>query len=197
MVRRPSLLPSRRAVLHVRAAGEAAVPADLAAWYTERAFHLYLTGLRLPGRGRRLGAALADLDAAAAHLRDVEGMASIIVTARGRAALAVARWRDARAGAADALILHAPEAPGRRGLTLDIGCPVLVVTADAAPRPPRRRDRARRSGSARLQFGSHVTWLRLPSGGEQAGGAGRARYLAELGRWLGAYMYGQVRDQLL
>ena len=197
MFRRPSLLSSRRAVLHLRAAGDAAVPPDLATWYTERAFHLYVAGLQLPSRGRRLGTAIADLDAACAHLRNVEGMASIIVTAQGRAALAAAQWRDARAGAADALILHAPEAPARRGLTLDIGCPVLVVTAAAARQRARGRHRMGRSGSARLQFGGHVTWLRLPSGGEQADGSGQAQFVAELGRWLGAYMYGQARDQLL
>jgi len=43
-----------------------------------------------------------------------------------------------------------------------------------------------------MQLGSHVTRLALPDAGED-----RRAYLAELGRWLGAYMYGQGRDQLL
>jgi hypothetical protein len=37
-----------------------------------------------------------------------------------------------------------------------------------------------------------VTWLTLAgAGGDQR------RLLEELGRWLGAYMYGSLRDQLL
>ena len=41
MFRRRSVQPTRRAVLHVQAAGDPAVPPDLASWYTERAFHFY------------------------------------------------------------------------------------------------------------------------------------------------------------
>ena len=46
----------------------------------------------------------------------------------------------------------------------------------------------------------HVTWLRpadeqaRPDASEPAD---RSRFFDEVGRWLGAYMYGQVRDQLL
>ncbi len=50
MFRRRSLQPSRRAVLHVQAAGDPAVPSDVADWFTERAFHFYLAGLRVPHR---------------------------------------------------------------------------------------------------------------------------------------------------
>jgi hypothetical protein len=45
-----------------------------------------------------------------------------------------------------------------------------------------------------------VTWLRLEEGldgPERGPGDDRRRFFDELGRWLGAYMYGQVRDQLL
>jgi hypothetical protein len=49
MFRRRSLQPSRRAVLHLQAAGDPAVPSGLGDWFTERAFHFYLAGLRLPG----------------------------------------------------------------------------------------------------------------------------------------------------
>jgi hypothetical protein len=45
-----------------------------------------------------------------------------------------------------------------------------------------------------------VTWLRLEDGlggtGDDAGDD-RRNFFDELGRWLGAYMYGKVRDQLL
>ena len=50
------------------------------------------------------------------------------------------------------------------------------------------------------QPGPHVTWLWLPGGldsPERAGIADRRLLFDEMGRWLGAYMYGQVRDQLL
>ena len=102
MFRRRSLQPSRRAVLHVQAAGDPAVPADLADWFTERAFHFYLAGLRLPGRvtlparpgGHALGSACADLNAACARLRGDDGMGHVIVTAQRRGALAAALWSD-------------------------------------------------------------------------------------------------------
>lgn len=42
MFRRRSVQPTRRALLHVQAAGEPAVAPDLVSWYTERAFHFYL-----------------------------------------------------------------------------------------------------------------------------------------------------------
>jgi len=294
MLRRRSVLPSRRAVLHLRAAGDPAVPAGLAGWYTERAFHFYLAGLRLPGHApvgarpgaRYLAGAYADIDAACEHLRQADGIASIIVSAQGRGALAAALWCDARAAGADALILHAPELPAGISLALDIDCPVLVLAGPPGeepvpPRPGRRRwplaprragarraagyaagraatgragvERADRAGASEpadragasepadradasepadcdgssgpadragagarhaadrggLQLGGHVTWLRLPSGtgeapapqavhhGHQEHHTEQRGYFDELGRWLGAYMYGPVRDQLL
>lgn len=234
MFRRRSAQPSRRAVLHVRAAGDAAVPSDVAAWYTERAFHFYVAGLRLrdraaqaphsrilAGRAGRAGAAalaaaFADLDAACAHLREAEGMTTVIVTAQGRAALAAALWRDSRTSAtADALVLCAPELPARSCLALDIDCPVLVLSAaggaaraglEPGSRAASRSRSARRkhglgpAAPAGLQLGGHVTWLRLPAedlADWQSDGPGRQQFFDQLGRWLGAYMYGQLRDQLL
>jgi hypothetical protein len=208
--RRSSGQPSRRAVLHVQAAGDAAVPADLGAWYTERAFHFYLAGLRLPSRApvgarpaaRYLAAAFADLDAACAHLRSADGIASVIVSAQGRGAIAAALWRDTRTAAADALVLLRPQLPAGASLQLDIDCPVLVLT-DEAGAPPRTAARRwpgkRRTGPADRggpQLGGHVTWLRLPAVPDREDQAGRL-FFDELGRWLGAYMYGQARDQLL
>ena len=109
MFRRQSLQPSRRAVLHLQAAGDPAVPSGLGDWFTQRAFHFYLAGLRLPGlalagglavagrdAGRLLGSAFAGLDAACGQLRDADGIGHVIVAAQGRAALAVALWADAR-----------------------------------------------------------------------------------------------------
>lgn len=203
MFRRRSLQPSRRAVLHVQAAGCPAAPFRLGDWFTERAFHYYLydlAGLRLPGSrlpgsraiagragGRPLRSAFAGLDEACRHLREADGVGHVIVSAHGRAALAVALWSDVRTSppqgnAADALILFEPALPSRPAIDLSIGCPVLVLTSSGQPR--------RRPPSAIARLGSHVTWLQLPELGEQA-------VSDELGRWLGAYMYGQGRDRLL
>jgi hypothetical protein len=193
-----------RAVLHVQAAGDPPAPADLAAWFTERAFHFYATGLRLPARvpigtrprARYLTTAYADLDAARARMAAADGITSVIVTAQGRAAIAAALWRSMRpAGTADALVLHEPAVPPGAPLSLDIRCPVLVVSrAGDDPSPgqacaPRRP----RAAGGRLELSGHVTWLRL---GGTPGGQGQ-RFFDELGRWLGAYMYGNGRDRLL
>jgi hypothetical protein len=207
--RRRSAQPSRRAVLHVRAPGDAPVPPGLPAWYTERAFHFYQAGIRLPSqapvgarpRARYLAAAFADLDAARARLL-ADGMASVIVTARGRSAIAAALWHDGRKpAAADALILDGPALPPGVSLSLDIGCPVLVLTDSDTSVPamsrPLARWRRRPAPDGGLRLGGHVTWLRLPSIGTGPGDRNRVAYFGELGRWLGAYMYGGVRDQLL
>jgi len=226
MFRRRSAQPTRRAVLHVQAAWEPAVATDLVSWYTERAFHFYLAGLRLPSPAplparnpaRRLAAAFADLDAASAHLRAADGIDTVIVMASGQSAAAVALWADARQHGADALILHSPEFPERSGRNLSIACPVLVLTEQcrratgSRATGSRPRGRRRRPEAAAIRLGGHVTWLRLAAdcGGEDTpdsgarnvpGGSpdlpGGRGYFDELGRWLGAYMYGQGRDQLL
>jgi hypothetical protein len=213
MFRRRSLQPSRRAVLHLQAAGDPAVPSGLGDWFTERAFHFYLAGLRLPGglgvpgvlaggralagrdAGRRLGSAFAGLDAACAQLRDADGIGHLIVAAQGRTALAVALWSHARGdvlagGAADALILSEPALPARPVVNLNIACPVLVLTSPVSSRPARSGPLRRRPTAAIARLGSHVTWLQLAEPGGQA-------VFDELGRWLGAYMYGTGRDRLL
>ncbi len=195
--RRPAQ-QSRRAVLHVQLPGDPAVPPRLADWYTERAFNFFVAQLRLRGRRpRRFRPALADLDAAVGYLREVEGMHDVIVTAQGGGALAAAVWSGARQHAADALILHAPALP-RRGLAMSIDCPVLVLYPPAAESVRRRRRTGRPVPPAWL--GGHVTWRLLPETAgwpSAAGEAGLHQLLAEVGRWLGAYMYGQLGDQLL
>jgi pimeloyl-ACP methyl ester carboxylesterase len=90
----------------------------------------------------------------------------------------------------------------RRGL--DIGCPVLVMCPpaiwDAPAGPGGLAARVLTGGRATMRLGAHVTWLKLE--GAQPGqalpeGPDRKRFFDELGRWLGAYLSGQVRDQLL
>jgi len=85
---------------------------------------------------------------------------------------------------------------------LEIVCPVLVI-AVATPQGSRRRDRRERRGADAVKLGKHVTWLHMqevPSTGQASDAVPvpeRRRLFDEMGRWLGAYMYGQVRDQLL
>jgi hypothetical protein len=249
MVRLSSGQATRRAVLHVQAAGDPPVPAELASWFTERGFQFYVAGVRLPlgalsarHAERDLRSVFADLDAASACLRGPDGMVSVIVTAQGRAAFAAALWsasretsdgtegssdgtegnsdglrasdthreseghqrRAGRPAKADALILSAPVWPARTILDLGIACPVLIVDGrrdsgtggQRRARPPRqgrlRPVRPGRPGAPATQLGSHVTWLALTDiDGD------RRLFLTELGRWLGAYMYGLKRDQLL
>lgn len=198
MFRRRSVQPSRRGVLHLQAARDAPVPPDLASWYTERGFHFYVAALRWPGRrrsGKALAAAFAELDTRCEHLRGSDGIDNVIVTAHGEGATAAALWCAAgQPGArADALILYSPSFGRQVRRGLDIPCPVLVVGGAGGPR-------ASRNGPPGVQLGRHVTWL-APTDGEARPDAAKAedrsRFFNEMGRWLGAYMYGQVRDQLL
>jgi hypothetical protein len=217
MLHRRSALPSRRSVLYLHCQPDTFVPEDLASWFTERGFHFWVADLRPPDgergrarRGRRGRAGrFAALDAAFRYLREAEGMDMIIMTADAAGAVTAAEWCDARrdAACADALILSGPALGRRLRRGLDIACPVLVLSPaerDAGGRAPRSRQ------DAAIKLGPHVTWLRLRSGlgghspGEpgseeaaQAADADRRQFFDEMGRWLGAYMYGHVRDQLL
>ena len=171
-------------------------------------------------RGGSLTSGFAEIDARCAHLRSADGIDNVIVTAHGEGALAAALWCDARRcdaqrceedpcdtpqyngqspeGRADALILYTPAFGGNIRRALDIRCPVLVI---GGPLPQVRGGRARRPEPAgTVDLGRHVTWLR-PTDGEARPDAqrpeDRARFFDEMGRWLGAYMYGEVRDRLL
>ena len=225
MVRYSPAQATRRAVLHVHAPGDPPVPAGLASWFTERGFHFYVAGVRVPvaaalsarHASRDMRSALTDLDAAYGCLRQSDGMVTVVVTAQGRAAVAAALWTgrrperdslravdnhqesDGHAVRADAVILWAPAWPARGRLHLDIACPVLVIGGkDNAGTGSRMRARGSRpwrlgrSGAPAMHLGSHVTWLALADAGTE-----RRLFLTELGRWLGAYMYGPERDQLL
>jgi hypothetical protein len=208
MLRRRSALPTRRSVLYLHCERDPFVPEDLVSWYTERGFHFYVIDLRLeealdkparhrarPGQGERV----ARIDAACRHLRDAEGIDMIVVSAHAAGALTAALWCHARrdAALADALILSQPAFGRRLHRGLDIACPVLVMS----PAEGRRRRAVGRSKSAAaVRLGPHVTWLRLEDGldGQTPDArAGRRQFFDELGRWLGAYMYGSIRDQLL
>jgi hypothetical protein len=217
--RRRSARPSRRAVLHLHDLTGSFAPSDLVRWYNERGFHFYVTDLDLrepldaaPRRrqARAQQAAFGALDAACNYLREADGIDAIILSAQESAGLTAAQWCDARRASrpVDALILSRPDFGRSRG-SLDIACPVLVI---AGPRPAERQDRRARRGRDTVGLGQHVTWLQIDEpppvtgGTEEAEGAegaeaapnpDRRRLFDEMGRWLGAYMYGNVRDQLL
>ncbi len=88
---------------------------------------------------------------------------------------------------------------------LDIACPVLVMCTAAdwdASEGGRRRKGIKHlgGGPGTTRLGPHVTWLRLEEGltGPLPPGGPESRpFFRELGRWLGAYLSGQFRDQLL
>jgi hypothetical protein len=202
MLHRRSALPSRRSVLYLHCQPGTFVAEDLVGWYTERGFHFWVADLRpqdgQSGRtrgGRRARAErFARLDAACRHLREAEGVGMIIVIADGDDAATAAGWCDARreAACADALILSSPAFGRRMRRGLDIACPVLVLSPEPGEASPRLARRRGKDGGA-VRLGPHVTWLRL----QPAGPGDRSQFFDEMGRWLGAYMYGAVRDQLL
>ena len=212
VLRRRSALPTRRSVLYLHCAKNTFVPEDLVSWYTERGFHFYVADLRpqegldRPARRRRRkgpsqSERFAGLDSACRHLREAEGSEMILVSAHSAGALTAAQWCDARRddGLADALILSSPAFRRQLRKGLNIACPVLVMCSaedGKARRGPRLR---RRSDEATVRLGPHVTWLRLEDGldGSEGDAGDRRNFFDEMGRWLGAYMYGQVRDQLL
>jgi alpha-beta hydrolase superfamily lysophospholipase len=211
-IRRLSARPTRRAVLYLHCAGDRFVQGDLVRWYTERGFHFYAADMRPPGGphrpaklpgGRVLQAYFAELDAACGYLRDVEGIDMLIVSAHAAGAVTAALWCDARKDdrPADALILSSPALGRHQRRPLAIACPVLVLVGPGEPGGGRRnqpRVLSRRDRGT-PPLGVHVTWLRLdgPTGDAAPGPADRRRFFDEMGRWLGAYMYGHVRDQLL
>ena len=237
VLRRRSARPTKRAVIYLHCLDDPFVPADLASWYTDRGFHFYVADLRRLGdtswtetghavqdSAAELGAYFACLDTAAQHVREADGMETVVLCAHATGALVAALWCHARRGSrpADALILASPAlragswlarlAGGRRRRAvpllpvirrrvrrgLDISCPVLVLcpatdwdatsgTSGLLALP------GLAGGQATMRLGPHVTWRKV----DEAGGAGLRQLLDEQGRWLGAYLSGQIRDQLL
>ncbi|HEV3288374.1 MAG TPA: alpha/beta hydrolase [Streptosporangiaceae bacterium] len=122
----------------------------------------------------------------------------------------VAGREDSPAGRPPALLAGA-----RRRLRqgLQIPCPVLVMCPAGEASQTGGGSALARGGLAALgalgtltgrrattRLGEHVTWLTMDGGlpGQAtAGPAAGQRYLDEIGRWLGAYLSAQIRDQLL
>lgn len=242
--RRRSARPTRRAVIYLHCLDDPFVPADLASWYTDRGFHFYAADLRRLGdtaraesgraeAGRAVPDSVAELDAyfacldtAAQHVREADGMETVVLCGHATGALVAALWCHARRGGrpADALILAGPSlragswlarlagSRGRRAAPLlavtrrrvrrglDISCPVLVLcpatdwdatggTSGLLGLP------GLAGGPAIIRLGPHVTWRKVDEEGPD--GAGLGQLLDEQGRWLGAYLSSQIRDQLL
>jgi hypothetical protein len=91
----------------------------------------------------------------------------------------------------------------RRGL--EIACPVLVMCPESGWDLPGGPGgllglRLLTGRRATVRLGAHVTWMKLEGGqpGEALPeGKARRQFFDELGRWLSAYLSGQIRDQLL
>jgi Serine aminopeptidase, S33 len=133
VLRKRSIRPSKRAVMYVHCLSDSFVTADLAGWYTDRAFHFYAADLRAVGTGgaravpdgnraaTELGECFAGLDAAAAHLRAADAIETLVVSAHAAGAVIAALWCHARRGSrpVDALILAGPDLgagqPGQPG----------------------------------------------------------------------------------
>jgi len=151
-------------------------------------------------------------------MREADGIDAIILSADEPAAAVAALWCDARRASSpvEALILSASYLGTSLRGSLDISCPVLVISSLAGPGGNGDwRDRRGKRGRDAVRLGQHVTWLFLdeeravarpdPDSPPGVGGYGaasaaslqRRRMFDEMGRWLGAYMYGKVRDQLL
>jgi hypothetical protein len=100
-------------------------------------------------------------------------------------------------------LLAAAQRRVRRGL--DIPTPVLVMCPEKGWDVPGGAGgllglRAIVGRQATMRLGEHVTWLKVEGGlpGQaRSTPAGRKRFRDELGRWLSAYLSGQIRDQLL
>ena len=245
VLRRRSARPTKRAVIYPHCMNDHFVPADLASWYAGRGFHFYVVDLRRlgdPGRPaqQRRPAGLEEyfawLDTAARHVRETDGIETVVLSAHAAGALIAALWCHARRGSqpADALILASPSfgagswvvravtgsgfaGPARRPPPLlavarrrvrrglDISCPVLVLCPSAGWDAPGGTGGlvtlpVVAGGKATMRLGPHVTWLKVDGGqpGEALpDGPGRRRVFDELGRWLSAYLSGQIRDQLL
>ena len=237
VLRRRSARPTKRAVIYLHCLDDPFVPAELAGWYTDRGFHFYVADLRRLADGGRMetGHAVLDsaaeleayftcLDTAAQHVREADGMETVVLSAHATGALVAALWCHARRGSrpADALILASPAlqsgswlsrlAGGRRRTApllavlrrrlrrgLDISCPVLVLCPardwDAAGGPGGLLAVPGLGGQATVRLGPHVTWRMVDEAGP--GGPGLGQLLDEQGRWLGAYLSSQIRDQLL
>ena len=141
VLRRRSARPTKRAVIYLHCMSDSFVPADLASWYTERGFHFYVADLRRLGdpdrpgaenNAEELGEYLACLDTAVQHVREADGIETVVLCAHDTGAVIAALWCHARRASqgVDALVLASPSLRAGSWLARTVGRRVSV---------PRRR----------------------------------------------------------
>ena len=155
VLRRRSARPTKRAVIYLHCMNDAFVPADLASWYTERGFHFYVADLRRlddPGRpaaenhAEELGEYLACLDTAVRHVREADGIETVVLCAHASGAIIAALWCHARRASqpADALVLASPALRGGSWLAQAVGRRLTVPSRRTSPLLAVARRRVRR-----------------------------------------------------
>ena len=155
VLRRRSARPTKRAVIYLHCMNDAFVPADLASWYTERGFHFYVADLRRlddPGRpaaenhAEELGEYLACLDTAVRHVREADGIETVVLCAHASGAIIAALWCHARRASqpADALVLASPSLRGGSWLAQTVGRRLTVPSRRTPPLLAVARRRVRR-----------------------------------------------------
>jgi Serine aminopeptidase, S33 len=155
VLRRRSARPTKRAVIYLHCMSDSFVPADLASWYTERGFHFYVADLRRlgdPGRpaaennAEELGEYLACLDTAVQHVRETDGIETVVLCAHATGAIIAALWCHARRGsqAVDALVLASPSLRAGSWLARTLGRRVTVPSRRTPPLLTVARRRVRR-----------------------------------------------------
>ena len=155
VLRRRSARPTKRAVIYLHCMSDSFVPADLASWYTERGFHFYVADLRRlgdPGRppaetqAEELGEYLACLDTAVQHVRDADGIETVVLCAHATGAIIAALWCHARRASqpADALVMASPSFGSGSWLARTVGRRVTVPSRRIPPLLTVARRRVRR-----------------------------------------------------
>jgi alpha-beta hydrolase superfamily lysophospholipase len=167
-------------VIYLHAMNDAFVPADLASWYTERGFHFYVADLRRlgdPGRpaaenhAEELGEYLACLDTAVQHVRETDGIETVVLCAHAAGAIIAALWCHARRGsqAVDALVLASPSLRAGSWLARTVGRRVTVPSRRTPPLLTVGRRRVRRG----LDISCPVLVLCPSEDWDAPGGTGR------------------------
>ncbi len=155
VLRRRSARPTKRAVIYLHCMSDSFVPADLARWYTDRGFHFYVADLRRlgdPGRpaaqtqADELGEYLACLDTAVGHVREADGIETVVLCAHAAGAIIAALWCHARRASqpVDALVLASPAFGNGRWLARTVGRRVTVPSRRTPPLLTVARHRVRR-----------------------------------------------------
>jgi alpha-beta hydrolase superfamily lysophospholipase len=180
VLRRRSARPTKRAVIYLHCMSDSFVPADLASWYTERGFHFYVADLRRLGdpdrpaaenHAEELGEYLACLDTAVQHVREEDGIETVVLCAHATGAVIAALWCHARRASqgVDALVLASPSLRAGSWLARTVGRRVTVPSRRTPPLLTVARRRVRRG----LDISCPVLVLCPSEDWDAPGGTGR------------------------